>query len=59
MAAHYEHRSCEAAVFEWSNKEKITRLKELNSVPPKETKLEELLFFLHIPRTGGRAYHQW
>lgn len=55
----YNHRSCEAAVQEWSNKEKLALNKELKLVQPGSRKILELLFFLHIPRTGGRTYHQW
>lgn len=43
---------------EWSNKEKLALNKELKLVQPGSRKILELLFFLHIPRTGGRTYHQ-
>ncbi|XP_078171851.1 protein-tyrosine sulfotransferase-like isoform X2 [Carex rostrata] len=41
---------CERAVNKWAESS--------NENVNKEDKLRDLLFFLHIPRTGGRAYYQ-
>lgn len=44
---------CERIVNKWaeSSNENVNREDKLT--------LWDLLFFLHIPRTGGRAYYQW
>lgn len=55
----YDRRSCEAAVVDWSSKEKLALNKELQLLEQGGVKILDLLFFLHIPRTGGRTYHQW
>ncbi|KAG0589112.1 hypothetical protein M758_2G245000 [Ceratodon purpureus] len=57
-ASSYDRRSCEAAVLEWSAKEKLALNNQLHPVQHEGVKILDLLFFLHIPRTGGRTYHQ-
>lgn len=50
--------SCLEKVGSWSE----AQLRELSSLPPESAldrvKLRDLLFFLHIPRTGGRTFDQ-
>jgi hypothetical protein len=58
-ASPYDRRSCETAVLEWSTKEKLALNKQLQRVQHGSMQILDLLFFLHIPRTGGRTYHQW
>ncbi|CAM6088087.1 unnamed protein product [Calypogeia fissa] len=53
-----DKQSCSKTVSSWSE----AQLHELSSLPQQSAvdrvKLRELLFFLHIPRTGGRTFHQ-
>ena len=58
-ASLFDRRSCEAAIVEWSNKENLAVNKELQLAQHQGMKILDLLFFLHIPRTGGRTYHYW
>eukprot|EP00250_Pteridium_aquilinum_P016142 c22961_g1_i2 orf=838-2220(-) len=48
-------KKCNAAVEAWSEQ----ALHELSELPEDHhLQLKELLYFLHVPRTGGRTYHQ-
>lgn len=44
---------CEHIVKKWASTTLETEVKEDKHV------LHDLLFFLHIPRTGGRTYYHW
>ncbi len=50
---------CEAAVHSWAIKETEIVDREVQLKSADGLQLRDLLFFLHIPRTGGRTYHQW
>lgn len=52
-----KHREkCNAMVEAWSEQ----ALHELSELPEDhQLHLKELLYFLHVPRTGGRTFHQW
>jgi protein-tyrosine sulfotransferase len=44
---------CERVVNKWAE------LSAENVKTEDKLTLRDLLFFLHIPRTGGRTYYQW
>lgn len=48
-----DYQRCEIAVNNWATSQLSQEVKE-----DKHT-LRDLLFFLHIPRTGGRTYFHW
>ena len=47
----FEH--CERTVKKWASSSLDLEVKE------DKHKLQDLLFFLHVPRTGGRTYFHW
>lgn len=50
------YRNCEGIVKRWVDKS----LLELEGRTEQENlELKDLLFFLHVPRTGGRNYFNW
>ncbi|KAH8945289.1 hypothetical protein BDL97_12G034100 [Sphagnum fallax] len=53
-----EYLPCEAAVHSWAIKETEIVDREVQLKSADGLQLRDLLFFLHIPRTGGRTYHQ-
>jgi hypothetical protein len=46
-------------VHSWAIKETEIVDREVQLKSADGLQLRDLLFFLHIPRTGGRTYHQW
>jgi hypothetical protein len=59
VVASDEYLPCEAAVHSWAIKETEIVDREVQLKSADGLQLRDLLFFLHIPRTGGRTYHQW
>ncbi|KAH7330993.1 hypothetical protein KP509_20G011800 [Ceratopteris richardii] len=51
----YTSEECSAIVKRWEG-HAISQLSELSE--DRHTELKELLYFLHVPRTGGRTFHQ-
>lgn len=51
--AEHDFRHCERIVQKWASFSLDLEVKE-----DKHT-LQDLLFFLHVPRTGGRTYFHW
>lgn len=47
----YEH--CKNTVNKWASSSPDLEVKE------EKHRLRDLLFFLHVPRTGGRTYFHW
>jgi hypothetical protein len=58
VVASDEYLPCEAAVHSWAIKETEIVDREVQLKSADGLQLRDLLFFLHIPRTGGRTYHQ-
>jgi hypothetical protein len=51
----YKH--CEGVVRSWADSTSSSTGREKDDGD--KLRLKDLLFFLHIPRTGGRAYFRW
>ncbi|KAJ7235920.1 hypothetical protein O6H91_Y447900 [Diphasiastrum complanatum] len=48
---------CEKVVKEWASKEQEASNRAEKSNETSKSSIQQLLFFLHIPRTGGRNYN--
>eukprot|EP00249_Psilotum_nudum_P014716 c24962_g1_i2 orf=58-1461(+) len=49
---------CHRIVKSWADEQMQDSDEKVEDDASKKFQLKELLFFLHIPRTGGRTYHQ-
>lgn len=52
-AADDGYKQCEYIVKKWASSSVDSKIKEDKHA------LRDLLFFLHVPRTGGRTYFHW
>ena len=54
--AELEFGHCERVVKEWAD---TSSSREEHPPNIDKRSLQDLLFFLHVPRTGGRTYFHW